>query len=307
MDLIERAAKSASKDKKSSLLERAADRLKPQPAAEEPAGEVPAASPPADVPVDAGPARPARKSRYGEIDLDRMREMGFITPDISPTLTAEEFRIIKRTLLVNAFAKGDGAIHNGNLILVTSSQPGEGKTFCSINLALSIASEQDLTVLLIDADFAKPELLSVMGLEGGKGLLDVVSDPELDLADCMIRTNVPNLTIVPSGRHHNLTTELLASDRMGMMVEEIAKRYSDRVVIIDSPPALASSVASVLAMHVGQCLFVVQAERTTEPQVKEALALVSPCDNVKMILNRAKFSGGNKKFVSYYRYGYGNR
>ncbi|WP_222873645.1 hypothetical protein [Hankyongella ginsenosidimutans] len=154
-------------------------------------------------------------------------------PDSPATQTAEEFRIVKRQLLLNAFARGENAIKNGNLILVCSAQPNEGKTFCAINLALSIASERDLTVLLVDADFAKPEILSTLGLEGGKGLVDVIVDPSLDLADCLIRTNIENLAVLPAGRQHHLTTELLASERMGAMIEEIAQRYRDRVVIFD--------------------------------------------------------------------------
>jgi protein-tyrosine kinase len=247
--------------------------------------------------------RPQRQSRRGEIDLVSLRENGYIVPDSPATVTAEEFRLVKRQLLVNAFDRGPSAIRNGNLLLVCSAQPNEGKTYCAINLALSIASERDLTVLLVDADFAKPEILSTLGLEGGKGLIDVIADPSLDLADCLIRTNVENFAVLPAGRQHHLTTELLASERMGQMIEEIAQRYRDRVVIFDSPPALASSAASVLAMHVGQTLFVVEADSTREPQLKEALSLVSSCKNVHLMLNKTKFNTGGRKFGSYYGYG----
>ncbi len=250
---------------------------------------------------DAGRAQ--RQSRLGEIDLVSLRENGYIVPDSPATVTAEEFRLVKRHLLVNAFNKGVGALRNGNLILVCSAQPNEGKTYCAINLALSIASERDLTVLLVDADFAKPEILSTLGLEGGKGLIDVIADPTLDLGDCLIRTNVENFSVLPAGRQHHLTTELLASERMGQIIEEIAQRYRDRVVIFDSPPALASSAASVLAMHVGQTLFVVEADSTREQQLKEALSLISSCKNTYLLLNKTKFNTGGRKFGSYYGYG----
>lgn len=297
-----------------SLLERAAQRLSRREGATPatPAAAPAAPASPAATPFDVletsqaaqqAAARLARQSRRGEIDLISLREAGFIVPDSPSTIIAEEFRLIKRQLLLNAFARGANAIKNGNLILVCSAQPNEGKTFCAVNLALSIASERDLTVLLVDADFAKPEVLSTLGLEGGKGLIDVIADPSLDLADCLIRTNIENFAVLPAGRQHHLTTELLASERMGLMIEEIAQRYRDRVVIFDSPPALASSAASVLAMHVGQVLFVVEAEGTPEPELIEALDLISTCPNVQLLLNKTRFMPSGRKFGAYYGYG----
>jgi protein-tyrosine kinase len=301
-----------------SLLERAAQRLD-QPAAKvatppaRPAAETPRPAPAAAPPTPfATPARPAvhlpaddsaRTSRRGVIDLGELRDLGYVVPDAPATATAEEFRIVKRQLLIDAMARGDNAIRNGNLILVCSAQPNEGKTFCATNLALSIASERDVTVLLVDADFAKPEILSTLGLEGGKGLIDVIADPSLDLADCLIRTNIENLSVLPAGRQHNLTTELLASERMGDMVEEIAKRYSDRLVIFDSPPALASSAASVLAMHVGQVMFVVEAETTRETELRDGLAMMNGCEHVRLLLNKVRYAGIGRRFGTYYGYG----
>ena len=248
-------------------------------------------------------ARQAKKRQAQDVDLIALREAGYITPDMPPNLMAEEFRIIKRSIVMNAFAQGDNKIENGNVVMVTSSNPSEGKTFCAINLALSIATEQDVTVLLIDADFSKPEILNRLGVSGGRGLMDVVADDSFDLADCLVRTNIPNLVLLPAGRQHNLTTELLASDRMKKIVGEISTRYPDRLVIFDSPPVLASSAASVLALYMGQTVFVIEAERTTEPQIKESLNMVSSCENISLLLNKTKFGGGNKKFATYYGYG----
>jgi protein-tyrosine kinase len=293
-------------DDGASLLERAARKLEFSRSAEAPVVQRTVLRPNADPVVENGSSSKASKqSRRGEIDLFALREAGFIVPDSPATITAEEFRIVKRTLLLNAFERGDGAIRNGNLILVSSAQPNEGKTFCAINLALSIASERDLTVLLVDADFAKPEVLSTLGLEGGKGLIDVIADPSIDLSDCLIRTNIENLSVLPAGRQHHLTTELLASERMGAMIEEIAQRYPDRVIIFDSPPALASSAASVLALHVGQALFVVEAESTRDAQLREGLSMISACKNMHLLLNKTRYLGTSKRFGSYYGYGYG--
>lgn len=313
----------APKPSRASLLERAAQQLDTAPPAPPPPPRPLAAAPVRPVvevaapaiprasvlaPEKPGarkprPADPSRTSRRDEIDLDALREQGFILPDSPTTAIAEEFRIVKRQLLLNAMARGPNAIRNGNLILVCSSQPNEGKTFCAINLALSIASERDLTVMLIDADFAKPEILSTLGLEGGKGLLDLIIEPELDLADCLIRTNIENLSVLPAGRQHNLTTELLASDRMGDIVEDIAQRYPDRIIVIDSPPVLASSAAPVLAMHVGQTVYVVEAETTREAEVREGLGMLSSCPNIQLLLNKARFQPGGRRYGTYYGYG----
>lgn len=327
--------KTSRRDEGVSLLERAARRLEkaqaakgaaspaiplepvpgPAPVVDMAAAAAAAAAAPvtpaAAAPLEVSAGRPAqrrpssRQSRRGEIDLQSLRAAGFVVPDSPSTLTAEEFRLVKRQLLLNAFAKGEAAIKNGNLILVCSSQPNEGKTFCAINLALSIASERDVTVLLVDADFAKPEVLSTLGLEGGKGLIDVIADPSLDLADCLIRTNIENLSVLPAGRQHHLTTELLASERMGAMIEEIAQRYRDRIIIFDSPPALASSAAGVLALHVGQTMFVIEAERTREQQLRDGLALVSACEHTHLLLNKTRFSASGRRFGAYHGYGYG--
>jgi len=317
MDLIEKAAAKMKKKGSGSLVERAAEKLSQSGSSE---GEATAkAAPPVtpSAPVAAAPkgadaapqaSEPAasgtKARRRVDIDLERLKARNYLTPDSEPTTTAEEFRIVKRSLLLNAFAKGEAAIRNGNLILVSSTQPGEGKTFCSINLAMSIASERDVTVLLVDADTAKPDVLPSLGVEGSyKGLVDLVANEDLDMGECLLRTNIDNLVILPAGRQHNQTTELLASDHAGALIEEIAKRYPDRIGIFDSPPALASSVASVLALHVGQIMFVVEAERTREPQLKEALSLVSSCEHINLLLNKSRFSAGDKKFGTYYGYG----
>lgn len=311
MDLIEKAAQKLKKASAGSLVERAAERLAKNAAETEAqtppsvASAAPASAAVAAETVSEGKSASVRRkrSRYAEIDLKSLQDRHFITPDSPPTIQAEEFRIVKRSLLLNAFAKGAGAIRNGNLILVSSTQPDEGKTFCAINLAMSIASERDVTVLLVDADFAKPDVLATLGVQPGKGLVDVIEGDDIDLADCLIRTSIENLVLLPAGRRHNMTTELLASERMEEIVEEIVKRYPDRIIIFDSPPVLASSAASVLALHVGQVLFVVEAERTREPQLKEALSLVSACKNINLLLNKSPYTGRDKKFGTYYGYG----
>ena len=236
-----------------------------------------------------------------EINLAKLHQSGMITPDQGKTLAAQEFRGIKRSLIQNAFIKGAGAIHHGNLIMVTSALPKEGKTFCAINLAMSIATEMDHTVLLIDADVARPSVLRTLGLKSAVGLMDILLDEELDLADVMIKTNVDTLRILPAGTGHRHATELLASQAMSSLLNEIANRYPDRIVIFDSPPLLPTTEARVLASQMGQIVLVVEAETTTQHAVKEALRQLETCTHVSLVYNKAKaFSGGTNYGYGYY-------
>lgn len=247
-----------------------------------------------------GAGKSGRSSKKIEIDLDRLRTYGILDPESEHSLLAEEYRLIKRPILLKAMEKGPNAVRNSNLIMVTSSRPGEGKTFTSISLAMSIASEPDLTVLLVDADVAKSNVPDVLGFEADRGLVDVVSDDNVDLSDVMLRTQLDNLSILPAGRTHHLATEYLASDRMARLVEDIADRYSDRIIIFDSPPALMSSVPAVLALHVGQTIFVVEADRTPSAAVENSLSLISSCKNVSLLLNKSRAIAGTDKFGAYY-------
>ncbi len=236
-----------------------------------------------------------------DINLAKLHQLGMITPDQGKTLAAQEFRGIKRSLIQNAFIKGDGAIHHGNLIMLTSALPKEGKTFCAINLAMSIATEMDHTVLLVDADVARPSVLLTLGLKSAVGLMDILLDEELDLADVMIKTNVDTLKILPAGTGHRHATELLASQAMSSLLNEIANRYPDRIVIFDSPPLLPTTEARVLASQMGQIVMVVEAETTTQHAVKEALRQIETCAHVSLVYNKAKaFSGGTNYGYGYY-------
>jgi exopolysaccharide/PEP-CTERM locus tyrosine autokinase len=243
----------------------------------------------------------ATESRRVDLDLAKLASEGFITPESSGTLIAEEFRVLKRPLLGNVSGAA-APIRNANLIMVTSSLPGEGKSFTAVNLAMSIAMELERTVLLVDADVARPSLPRVLGLQQQKGLLDVLQDKSLSLSDVLLRTNVDKLTVLTAGTSDPRATELLASEAMGHLLTEIARRYSDRIIIFDSPPLLLTTEARVLATRMGQIVFVVRAEETPQAAVKEALGTIESCPIKLMVLNQAK----NIENVAYgYQYGYG--
>jgi receptor protein-tyrosine kinase len=238
------------------------------------------------------PARDIRRSDGHEqnridIDLERLKARGFVTHDAPKSQIADEFRIIKRPIIHNARRTATSAIRNGNLIMVTSALPGEGKTFTAVNLAMSVAMELDTTVLLVDGDVAHPELPRVLGTPSSPGLLELLTTGEVDVSDAIVRTNVENLSVLPAGAHHRRATELLASEQMAVVLHELATRYPDRIVIFDSPPLLPTTEARVLASHMGQIVMVVAADSTRQHAVNLALATIENCEIVLMVLNKA--------------------
>lgn len=267
------------------------------------AGFVPARSPehaaPAPAAVESVTAG-RHSTRRIELDLSRMRELGLVTAAGGRTNLLEEFRIIKRPLLKRAFAERGPKDNPGNLIMVTSSLPGEGKTYSAINLAMSIAMELDHTVLLVDADVARPSVLRTLGLPAQRGLMDILLDDTLDLSDVMLRTNVDTLSILPAGTSTPRATELLASSTMTAMVHELAHRYPDRVIIFDSPPLMLTSESRVLASHMGQIVVVVEAQTTTQHAVKEALQQLEGMANVNLLYNKTRDIPGIEETYDYH-------
>ena len=248
-------------------------------------------------------ARPA-SSNFVIIDRSRLATQNFIVPDGPVTGLSEEFRIVKRQLLLAARGgKGVEALPHGERILVCSASPNEGKTYCAINLALSMASEKDNRVLLVDADFAKPSVLSTLGINTHRGFMDALADRHCDVESLVIETDIDGLSILPAGSQTNQDTEYLAAARTAEIIEQLTRNDPSRIIIFDSPPALAASPASVLALHVGQMLMVVNADVTTDSALRDALNLLSGCEHVQLLLNRTKFSPTGRKFGNYYGYG----
>jgi receptor protein-tyrosine kinase len=260
---------------------------------------------PALEPAPAAPA--ARETPLPEpvrLNLESLRLRGFVPPDTNEGRISQEFRVIKRPLLANAFGKGVAPIRNGKRVMVTSSFPGEGKSFCAINLAMSIASERDHKVLLVDADVARPSLPRELGIDTGDGLMELLLDDHLDVEQFVLPTNVDKLAVLPAGRRHQQATELLASAAMTRLLEQISARYPDRIVIFDSPPLLVTTESRVLASYMGQIVLVVEAGKTPREAMKESLAMLDGSEVVGLVLNKAKGSEGGG-YGGYYGYGYG--
>lgn len=255
------------------------------------------------------PVEPASDEVYNNeavrnISRQWLNDHNLLIPNGPVTALSEEFRIVKRQLLLAARGgKGVEAVEHGERILICSANPNEGKTYTSVNLALSMASEKDNRVLLVDADFAKPSILSTLNIEGGPGLMDALADPSLDVNKMVLSTDVDGLSVLPAGSQSNQDTEYLAAARTAKIIDKLSRDDPNRIIIFDSPPALAASPASVLALHVGQTLMVVHADKTTDSALRDALNLLSGCDHVQLLLNRANFSPSGRKFGSYYGYG----
>ncbi|MFC3099591.1 capsular biosynthesis protein [Altererythrobacter lauratis] len=266
------------------------------------------APPQADAPVAAPSEPPAPRieltRRRGVIDRERLAYNGLINPEGPVTTLLEEFRIVKRQLLKSVRAGTEGPRADlAQRILVCSPLPNEGKTFCATNLALALATERDCEVVLVDADVAKPSILSLLGLPKGPGLMDALANPAIAIEDCVIATDIAGLYVLPAGNQTHADSEYLASARTAEVLARLTQGAPERVLIFDSPPALAASPAADLAHHVGQAVVVTRADKTGQSALEDALTLLSSCPDLKLLLNDARFSPSGRRFGSYYGYG----
>jgi protein-tyrosine kinase len=253
-----------------------------------------------------GPTASLVRSPRIEFDFALLAAANIVTPNAPRSQVADEFRILKRPLISNAKSTGAAAPARANLIMVTSAVAGEGKSFTSINLAMSIAAELDCTVMLVDADLARPSLPRMLGVPDGPGLLDLL-EGSAEMSSVLLRTNIDKLTFMRSGTPHARATELLASDAMRRLLDDMSKRYSDRIIIFDSPPLLLTTESRALAMYMGQIVFVVRADKTLQSAVQHALSTIEACPLKLMLLNqtRSKTSGAYGDYGLGYGYGYG--
>jgi protein-tyrosine kinase len=222
------------------------------------------------------------------LNLEMLAQKGFVSTDARRQVINEEYRVIKRKLLDNAFGPLSRSLKNSNIIMVTSARQGEGKTFTAINLALSIALEQDKTVLLVDADVLRPNVMKTLELKNEQGLMEFLLGEKEDLSEVMCRTNLDKLRIITAGKSHHLSVELLASERMFAAVEEFANRYTDRIVIVDTPPLLGVNETAILANLAGQALVVTEEFRTKLDDVENAVKHLKPDMAIGFIVNKTE-------------------
>ncbi|HJR14615.1 MAG TPA: AAA family ATPase [Rhodanobacteraceae bacterium] len=213
---------------------------------------------------------------------------------------ADELRRVKRPLLDNVTGKGTKALAHTERIVVSSAEPGEGKSFTALNLALSLAREPDYEVLLVDGDVPKADLTRVLALEGQPGLMDVLADERCKPADVIVRTDVPNLLVVPAGERHALAAELFGSLRMEYVLEEFGGRNRRRLVVFDSSPLLATSESQALVSLMGQVVVVVAAGRTRRHALSSAMQNLKDSQYVGLILNMSRLPASENHYDRYY-------
>jgi Mrp family chromosome partitioning ATPase len=261
----------------------AAPQPMPQPAPE------PAAPPPPRAVAFCGPS--------ARIDREHLRDGGLIVPEDPVTGLLEEFRIVKRELLADART---GASPLARRILVCSPHSGEGKTYCATNLAIALAAERGLEVVLVDADVVQPSITERLGIDAEEGLMDALADPRILPESLIIKTDIEGLFVLPAGKASARDAEYLASARTAEVLDRLTQGAPDRILIFDTPPALAASPAAELAKHVGQALLVVRADETSRAALEDAQQLLSACGDIKLLLNAARYSPSGRRFGSYY-------
>ena len=238
-----------------------------------------------------------------EIDIADLESRGFVSLHSTRSQINEEYREIKRKLLANAFGALSKTITNANIIMVTSSRPSEGKTFTAINLALSIAAEKDKRVLLVDADVLKPNTLRTLGLKERPGLIEYLLGDVKEIGDVMFNSNINKLRIIPAGRAHHLSTELLASKAMYDLITEFSTRYPDRVIIIDTPPIIGINESAVLANFAGQAVMVVEEGRSRLSDIRKAVERLNPNMAIGFVVNKSLNSSEQTGYYGYHHYG----
>jgi len=248
----------------------------------------------AKAPVILAPASDEGLKRI-TVDMESLRSAGYLPELGLERRFADHYRQVKRPLIEKALSSGADM----RILLVTSALPGDGKTFTSINLALSMARERDISVLLVDADGPRARVSEVFNLKGARGLLDALADESIDVESLVVRTDVRGLEILPAGRFIENATEMLASARMSQIATRIAARNPRRLVLFDSAPLLASSEARVLTRIPGQIVLVVRAGITPKQAVVDAVALLDKQKLQGLVVNQARFSPGD----GYYGYG----
>jgi len=240
-----------------------------------------------------------------QIDFEHLRATGRMPAPAMSDQTEEEIRRIKWPLL-RAIDGSEGVVPaRSNVVLVTSALPGEGKTFTSLNLALSIVRDREMRVVLVDGDVARPGLTPSLGLTGRPGLNDALEDETRDISTITYQTDVEGLFFVPAGKWNSHAPEYFAGSRMPQLMAALSRRVGRGVVIFDSPPLLATNEAQVATRFAGQVLIVVRAEETEQQAVLDAIALVDKDAPISAVLNNCKPSMLSRYYGQYY-YGYGS-
>jgi protein-tyrosine kinase len=242
----------------------------------------------------------AALERHMTLDRAQLAQRGILMPWTTTARVVEEFRIIKRNILLRWQTSPSDGLDSPRVAMVTSARPREGKTFSSVNLALAFAAEENLTTILIDADTVRGDTSRLLKIPPEPGLIDVLRG-KVALADALIQSDLPNLVMLPPGSSGPHVPELLAGKAPADLMAAIADRYSNHVIVMDTPPCLASTDATALAKLAREVVFVIEATHTQQSEVESALNLISGCKNISVVLNLVPL-GAKEHFGSYSYY-----
>ena len=232
------------------------------------------------------------------VDFGRLRTFGYLPEQGQERRFADYCHRIKRPLIDRAL--GSNSAPDSRLILLSSALPGDGKTLVTLNLALSMARERDISVLLVDGDLPKARISHVLGLRDKMGLLDALKDDTLDVESLVLDTDVSNLEVLPAGHPSEGAAELVASARMRDVATRLISRHPRRLVLFDSPPLLVSSEARALAPIPGQIILVTRARHTPRRSIADAIAQIDKKKLQGLVLNDAYELGPEHGYYDYY-------
>ena len=235
------------------------------------------------------PEEPASAQRPIASDENALRAAGYLPEPLRDRQLADQYRRIKRPLIEKALA-GNAAVGEARVVMVTSALPGDGKTFTAMNLALSMAQERDISVLLIDCDLPRRQISEVLGLAERAGLMDALLDEKMDVESLIVPTTTRGLSILPAGRRAAGAVEHLSSNRMRKVIADLCTRNARRIVLLDTPPLIVTNEARALVKVAGQVVLVVRAGKTPRPAVQAAIALFDPQQAGGIVLNEATLS-----------------
>ena len=287
-----------------STIEKALNRLRHSGKPDQSGRAIPAAADPRQ-PLPSMDAPRQTASPLPSVDMGQLRRHDILPPADMRQALRDQYRRIKRPLVANALGRGVTAVPRGNTIMVTSAVAGEGKTFTSLHLAMSIAQDPDLSVTLVDGDISRSRISHLLGLMDEPGLIDLLSDERLTVDQVRRPTSFESLSLIPAGNHHGLGEELLSSERMNQVLERLADPDRHHITLFDSAPILTSPEATALASGMGQIVMVVKAASTMQHQVLAALDMLDQSKAINLVLNQALGGSGTDEYGGSYGETYG--
>lgn len=245
--------------------------------------------------VDTAQVNMENDADHLRVDFDMLAGHGFITRETMEEVLAREFSLVKRRLFrrLDYFSRAQKGKRKEQqdercpVVLVTSSKPGEGKTFSACNLALSLSFEEQIKVLLIDADLAKPSVPGVFGFPEDKpGLYDCLKDPKRKVWNDIQKVAGTRLAILPAGVALTSPAPLLNSDTMLKTLDEVSHGTNAfDFVVVDGPPLLATTEAAILGNYADEIMLVVGAGDAKTAQVKSSIEMLGAKDKTNLLVN----------------------